>query len=225
MFLKVSNIVSKLSRQQDLNFCLLHFKFLMTPLYHILALGTTDAIKFRLSCDSDETRHIVWGEFRFCHLYCGHSSFVIRQIIYIAVTRHSWFAKSCTWLPIGNIYDEVQAASGYFISLCIRIMVIPCQAHSESWIGCNQCHFPIINISLPTTSTWCYLVRSCHWLLQSCERVWSLCYLLVHAQSYKLEVRCLQICISVRQLMGWNINIYAVSHLSRQFNGSTVPTW
>ena len=132
MFLKVSNIVSKSSRQQDLNFCLLHFKFLMTPLYHILALGTTDAIKFRLSCDSDETRHIVWGEFRFCHLYCSHSSFVIRQIIYIAVTRHSWFAKSCTWLPIGNIDDEVQAASGYCISFDIRIMVIPCQAHSKS---------------------------------------------------------------------------------------------
>ena len=87
MFLKVSNIVSKSSRQQDLNFCLPHFKFLMTPLYHILALGTTDAIKFRLSCDSDETRHIVWGEFRFCHLYCGHSSFVIRQILHLTSYR------------------------------------------------------------------------------------------------------------------------------------------
>jgi len=37
MLLKFSNIVSKLSRQQDLNFCLLHFKFLLNPLYHILA--------------------------------------------------------------------------------------------------------------------------------------------------------------------------------------------
>ena len=42
------------------------------------------------------------------------------SVIYIAVTCHSWFAKSCTWLPIGNIDDEVQAASGYCISFVYK---------------------------------------------------------------------------------------------------------
>ena len=160
------------------------------------------------------------------------------SVIYIAVTHHSWFAKSSILRSL-VICDSLNPALDFLSAiltmrsrqqvvivypLCMRIMVIPCQAHSESWIGCNQCHFPIINISLPTTSTWYYLVRSCHWSLQSREGVWSLSYLLVHAQSYKLEVWCLQICISVRQLMGWNINIYAVSHSSRQFDGNTVPS-
>jgi hypothetical protein len=34
---QVQDLVSKLSRQKDLNLCLLHFKFLLNPLYHILA--------------------------------------------------------------------------------------------------------------------------------------------------------------------------------------------
>ena len=42
---------------------------------------------------------------------------------------------------------------------------------------------------------------SCHWLLQSCDGARSPFYLLVQAQSYKLEVQGLQICISVRLLL------------------------
>ncbi len=34
---QVQDLVSKFSRQQDLNFCLLHFKFLLYPLHHILS--------------------------------------------------------------------------------------------------------------------------------------------------------------------------------------------
>jgi hypothetical protein len=60
-----------------------------------------------LSCDSDETRHIVWGEFRFCHLYCGHSSFVMRLKLHLTS-----FGQ--------NIDNEVQAASGYCISFVYR---------------------------------------------------------------------------------------------------------
>jgi hypothetical protein len=51
----VSDDQDPVADKKDLNFCLLHFKFLLNP-YHILA-GTTDAIKFRLSCDG--SRHNV----------------------------------------------------------------------------------------------------------------------------------------------------------------------
>ncbi len=77
--------------------------------YITYSLGTTDAIKFRLSCDCDGSRHNV----------CDGESF--DSVPYIAVTRHSWCAQdlhlTSYWQIIG---DEVQAASGYCISFVYR---------------------------------------------------------------------------------------------------------
>ena len=78
MLLKVRNIVfncpgSRISTSVSYisSFSWLH--------YITYLMGTTDAIKFRLSCDGSNSRHNVlwWREFRFCLLYCGHLSFVI----------------------------------------------------------------------------------------------------------------------------------------------------
>lgn len=135
-----------------------------------------------------------------------------------------------------------------------RITIITCQARPEitfpfamdiSGLVCNDARpylwgsagvqpmsFPDYQITSPTISSWHYLVRSCHWLLQSREGVWSpIIYwkrlkaiswrFCVHRSVYLWDCGCLPRWESLRKLLqlitGWNININAVSHSSRQF--------